>query len=249
MGIKPLGKFGEHVRQYEKARRPYPSEVFRSLKSQIKVKKPFILDLGCGTGISSRQLAKYGRVIGCDPDPTMIRHAKKHKRPLIRYVLSSAHKLPFPAKTFDVVTAFSAFHWFDDRKSLEEIKRVLKPEGLFFIASRTGSRNWGDGYRNAIIRSIKRQVAQFAKTPSYNPKKTLKTSGFKKVQSFSWKKFELYTFNNALEYVQSVSIWNSVPKGLRPKALEGVKEHFKKVLKKRGEIRRNLVANVVFGVT
>ncbi len=79
MKIHPLGKFGYNVKKYEKGRSGYPKEVFVYLKSLIKVKRPLVLDLGCGTGIATRQLTRIGTVIGADPDPIMLRAAKKHK--------------------------------------------------------------------------------------------------------------------------------------------------------------------------
>ena len=167
----------------------------------------------------------------------------------IRYVLGSAKKLPFKDETFDAVTAFSAFHWFYDQKSVKEIKRVLKPGGLFFIAGRTGSKSWGEGYRNAIIKSIKRDIAYFIKSGSgYNPVSALKKGEFKSIKNKFWKRAEYYTLKNALEYVQSVSIWSSVPKNLRSKALKGVEQHFINIRKKLGAIQRDLTVQATAGI-
>lgn len=248
--VKKLGKkFGELVKEYERARRPYPPEVFDFLKSLLTVKKPLILDLGCGTGISTRQLAELGTVIGCDPDPIMLHAAKAHKR--IRnekYVIGSASNLPFKNSSFNVVTAFAAFHWFDDKKSIVEIKRVLKLGGLIFIVNRTGVRVWGEGYRKAIIKATGRKIARFKKDYSYIPGESLRKSRFNKIRIKHWKKAELFTISNALEYVQSVSIWNSVPKSLRPKALEGLKKYFAKMRREKGKIERRLTVTAVVGV-
>ena len=246
MSTKRLGKFGEFVKQYEKARRSYPPEVLRFLKSLIKVKNPKILDIGCGTGISTRQLKNIGEVTGVDPDPKMLKAARAHKSKVKIYVLAKAEKLPFKSQTFDIVTAFSALHWFDDKKSLLEIKRVLKPGGLFFVGGHTGSISWGK-YRNAIIEAIGQEIAQF-KSVKFNPKKLLIGSGFKKVKVRLWNKKEYYTLKNAIEYVQSVSIWQSVPRSLRQKALKGVEEYFKNILRNYGKIERKLIVKVVAGI-
>jgi ubiquinone/menaquinone biosynthesis C-methylase UbiE len=76
---KNLGRFGEFVKEYERARRIYDKAVFDYLKTLVSANDPIILDLGCGTGISTRQLAKIARVIGCDPDPLMLAAARKRK--------------------------------------------------------------------------------------------------------------------------------------------------------------------------
>lgn len=242
-----LSNFGPLVKNYEKARRSYPREVFDYLKNNLP-KQPLILDLGCGTGISTRQLSNLGKVIGCDPDPVMLKVARKSKPKNVNYVLGSANRIPFKAGTFDAVSAFASFHWFDNKKSIAEIKRVLKTGGKIFVVNKIGLASWGKGYRQAIVKAIGREVAQFRGGDSYAPGKFLKDSGFKKVRVQSWKKSELYTVKESLEYVQSLSIWNSVPKILRPKALVGLQNYFEKLKKAKGKIERKLTAKVVSGV-
>ncbi|MDD2807648.1 MAG: class I SAM-dependent methyltransferase [Patescibacteria group bacterium] len=247
--MKKLGKFGALVKQYERARRQYPPEVFIFLKSKLAIQKPAILDLGCGTGISTRQLARLGAVIiGCDPDYPMLVAAKKHQKiGPEKYVLGAAEKLPFKNSTFDVVTAFGAFHWFDDRKSIAEIKRVLKPSGIIFIVNKNGLKSWSEGYRQAIIKTIGQKIANFQKN-TYDPKRSLEKNGFKKIQVRRWPEAELYTLDSVLEFIQSVSIWNSVPPPLRTKALAGLKIYFKKMKQSKGKIERKLAITVVTGI-
>ncbi|HRH33142.1 MAG TPA: class I SAM-dependent methyltransferase [bacterium] len=243
-----LGKFGEFVKEYEKARRGYPRKIFSFLKNYIFHKKPSILDLGCGTGISTRQLSKIGEVIGCDPDTQMLQAAKTHQKiNKEKYVVGSTHNLPFDNTTFDIVTAFSAFHWFNDRKSIAEIKRVLKPGGIIFVVNKTGVKSWGNGYRKNIINTIGQEIARF-REDSYNPKKDLQMNGFKKIKIKEWKLSEFFTLKNALEYVQSVSIWSSVPIHQRLRAKEGLKRYFQKMLKEKGKIERKIVVKVVVGL-
>lgn len=243
-----LGRFGGQVKEYEKGRRGYPKEVFQFLESLIKVKRPLILDVGCGTGISTRQLAKTGPVIGVDPDPIMLRVARKHRNAGVKkYVMARADRLPFKDSTFDVLTAFSAFHWFDDKKSIAEIKRVLKPGGIFFIANKPGIRSWGQGYRRAIIKSIGRPIADFVTAQNWEPKNILKNNGFQNVRVKQWKNAERYSLPRAVQYVQSVSVWNSVPKYLRARAVNGLWDYFIKIQKKFGKIERRYRVPVIVG--
>lgn len=244
---KRLGKFGDMVKDYERARRTYSPDVFKYLKKEIDIANPKILDLGCGTGISTRQLVGYGTVVGCDPDPIMLKAARAHKTSKkIKYVVGKADRLAFKDESFDIVTAFAAFHWFNDKKSMNEIRRVLKPGGFIFIVNRTGLRSWGEGYRKTIMKSIGQTIAPF-REDKYKPEQDLKSSGFRKIQIKSWKLSESYTLVNALEYVQSVSIWNSVPKQKRVQAIEALNEYFQKLRKRFGKIERKLTVRIVIG--
>src|SRR3989344_786630 len=139
--IKKKGNFGVLVKQYDAARRGYPDSVFNFLRKLSPTKRPNILDIGCGTGIATRQLKQQGfAVVGADKDQRMIKVAKQKDKG-IRYIVAPTHKLPFRGKQFDIVTAFTAFHWFTDKKSVGEIKRVLKPGGLFFAVLKNPSDN------------------------------------------------------------------------------------------------------------
>ncbi len=247
MIIKRLGTFGEFAKEYERARRPYPKETFNFVAAYAGVDNPMILDMGCGTGISTRQLAAYGKVTGCDPDPRMLRAAKKHKKINgEKYIVGTAECIPCKDSSVDAVTAFAAFHWFDNAKALGEIMRVLRPGGVFCVVNKTGLKSWGNGYRGAIIKTIGREIARF-KEDSYNPRRSLRKFGFKRVTVRTWKKVELFDVENALEYVQSVSIWNSVPASLRSKALAGLGSYFSAMKKKTGKIERRLVVRAVLG--
>ena len=51
-----------------------------------------------------------------------------------------------------MVTVFTAFHWFAHEKAVEEIKRVMKPDGIFFAAlkdNRSTSQN--DKIRKVVV--------------------------------------------------------------------------------------------------
>lgn len=50
---------------------------------------------------------------------------------------SPAEELPFEDGSVDVVTAMSAFHWFDHSRFLQEADRVLKPHGCLALLNYT----------------------------------------------------------------------------------------------------------------
>jgi D-alanine-D-alanine ligase len=102
-----------------------------------------ILDLACGQGRHSLELARRGfrHVDGLDRSHYLIRKAKNintTERLDTSFREGDARKLPYPTDTFDVVMMLgNSFGYFesteDDIKILKEVFRVLKPTGKFLI--------------------------------------------------------------------------------------------------------------------
>jgi len=93
------------------------------------------LDIGCGEGHNTRELARRGaRITAVDIAPTFVGHAVQPERdaPLrIAYAVASAVELPFPAQTFDFATGFMSFMDIPETGLvLAEAHRVLKPGGF-----------------------------------------------------------------------------------------------------------------------
>src|SRR5215469_9272308 len=93
------------------------------------------IDIGCGEGANTRQLARLGaRVQAIDVAPTFIRHAAASERaePLgISYCVADGTQLPFPDAAFDLATAFmSLMDMPDQAAALGEAARVLRPGGF-----------------------------------------------------------------------------------------------------------------------
>jgi ubiquinone/menaquinone biosynthesis C-methylase UbiE len=100
------------------------------------VKGLFGLDVGCGEGSNTRQLARLGaRMAAVDVSPTFVRHAVEEERrgPLgIRYQVASAVALPFADGAFDFATAFmSLMDISENERALAEAFRVVKAAGFF----------------------------------------------------------------------------------------------------------------------
>lgn len=89
-----------------------------------------ILDLGCGTGTLTVQLADLcNKVVGVDSTQSMIEKAKQQFRN-IEFMVCDALALPFE-NAFDVVFSNAVFHWISDHDTLlKSMHKVLKPHGL-----------------------------------------------------------------------------------------------------------------------
>lgn len=103
-------------------------------KHQINLTHASILDVGCGSGYSTRLLkAKFNPtdLIAFDFMPEQIELARK-KDSGTNYFVGDVTHINLPAGTFDAVYEFAILHHVPEwRKALREIFRVLKPNGVF----------------------------------------------------------------------------------------------------------------------
>lgn len=119
---------------------PFAIEALKWIK-KIKAKK--ILDLGGGEGKHSIFFAKNGYEVFClDFSERAIASCQekviKNKLQKLVHPMSKdiTKPLNFEDETFDVVFAHLALHYFDDKtttKIFNEIRRILKEDGLFFV--------------------------------------------------------------------------------------------------------------------
>ncbi|XP_078539467.1 putative methyltransferase DDB_G0268948 [Lissotriton helveticus] len=129
----------EHSKLYEKFMIREPEALLRMILSYLEEKKgkPFgmAVDVGCGTGQSTRILAPYfEKVVGVDISKSQIQEAENVISPInVSYMIAKAEELPFEDRSLDLVTASVAAHWFDLDKFSEEVNRVLKPSGCLAI--------------------------------------------------------------------------------------------------------------------
>lgn len=96
------------------------------------------LDIGCGTGYGTAELAKHAaKVFGIDAAPDAVNYSRQHyPLPNIHFDVGSATSLPFPDRAFDVITAFEVIEHLDDwRALLLEAKRVMNASGILFIST------------------------------------------------------------------------------------------------------------------
>lgn len=88
-----------------------------------------ILDLGCGDGALTEQIAATGAVVtGCDASASMLESAKQRG---LNTVAADMCSLPFQGE-FDAVFSNAALHWVTDLPAVaQSVHRALKPSGRF----------------------------------------------------------------------------------------------------------------------
>jgi SAM-dependent methyltransferase len=94
-----------------------------------------VLELGCGTGTFTRELARSGAdVIAIDVSAELLEIARaNHSAPNVHYQTENAYALSYPDAAFDSVVGSSVLHHLEVEEALRNIYRVLKPGGTIFF--------------------------------------------------------------------------------------------------------------------
>jgi SAM-dependent methyltransferase len=138
-GHNPLGRFTGLAEGYAKHRPDYPDAALDAIVQQSGLDGgSVVVDVGCGTGISSRALAIRGiPVIGIEPNAEMLARANAEPvpggcpRPVFR--AGQAESTGLPDGIAAAVLAAQAFHWFRAEDALKEFHRILRPGGWVFL--------------------------------------------------------------------------------------------------------------------
>jgi SAM-dependent methyltransferase len=120
--------------RYARGRPDVHSTIARRIGERLGPGGPLAraLDVGCGTGLSTRALALLAEtVVGVDPSTPMLAQAEHHAR--VRYVGGVAEALPLAAGAFDLVAIACALHWCDHDAFAAEARRVLRPDGWLIV--------------------------------------------------------------------------------------------------------------------
>lgn len=108
--------------------------------ASLLVKDKYVLDAACGEGYGSSLLAREAAcVIGLDLDETVVKQAnEKYGTDRLSFQSGSIEKLPFADHFFDVVVSYETIEHVKEEVQinfLDEIQRVLKPDGVLIIST------------------------------------------------------------------------------------------------------------------
>jgi SAM-dependent methyltransferase len=95
-----------------------------------------VLDVGCGTGYGTAHLAEVAKsAVGIDISEAAVKWATK-RYPSVPFVCMDAQRLEFPDRSFDLIVSAENFeHLSDQAAHARELARVLRHDGLCFVAT------------------------------------------------------------------------------------------------------------------
>lgn len=119
-----------------------------------------IADLGAGPGFLSELISGKGGIIDAvEPSEEFYNYAANRFKNdnKVNFNLSRAENSGLPPKTFDIVIALRSWDWFDRREAMEEVRRILKPDGHLIVA------DFGFVKSSGVVRESMKIVKKYAK--------------------------------------------------------------------------------------
>jgi len=117
-----------------------------------KLNKPHILDVGCGSGVPTIELAKLsnGQITGLDTNQSSLEKLGKKIRKLklsnrVKIIKCSILKMDFPDESFNIIWSEGAIYAIGFEKGLKKWRSLLKTNGFLIVHDE--SKNTGDKLR------------------------------------------------------------------------------------------------------
>jgi len=121
--------FSSNSLHYKQARPNYSIQIVKEILKHVP-ERNFAWDCGAGSGQFTQLLAPYfNHVVATDISEAQLQQAPYFEN--VSYQVQAAEQTSIAAHSIDLVTVAQAIHWFDFDAFYKEVKRVLKPQGIF----------------------------------------------------------------------------------------------------------------------
>lgn len=143
--------FSSNSLRYKQARPSYSIQIVKEILRHVP-ERTFAWDCGAGSGQFTQLLAPYfEHVLATDISEAQLQQAPYFEN--VSYQVQAAEQTSIPAQSIDLVTVAQAIHWFDFDAFYKEVKRVLKPQGVF-AAIGYGLIEVQDAAINALVQQL-----------------------------------------------------------------------------------------------
>ena len=123
--------FSIQAQDYSKFRPHYPVEMIQFIVSQVR-ERGLAWDVATGNGQVAAALSPYFRqVFATDISQKQLDNAVQKDN--IIYKVEPAESSSFETEQFDLITIAQAIHWFNFGAFYNEVRRVLKPDGVLAV--------------------------------------------------------------------------------------------------------------------
>lgn len=134
-----MNQFETFLMTFDFGRKVYLRGIVKTLQeiSQLPSNKK-ILEIGCGNGIGTRLIHEYfkpSELIATEYDESLVEITKEKVKDInVLVEQADATKFRFVDNEFDAVVGLSVIHHIPDwEKALDELHRIIKPNGLLII--------------------------------------------------------------------------------------------------------------------
>jgi SAM-dependent methyltransferase len=216
--------FDRPAEAYDRGRPDYPASAVEHLLRVLKISaQSCVVDLGAGTGKFTNYLAATGaRVIAVEPVASM-RSRLVERLPNVQIVDATAEATSLPEASVDAVVAAQAFHWFDAKRAVAEIARILRPGGSLGLIwnVRDDSLPWVRRL-TAIIDPYEGEAPRYRTLEWMSAFKPNGLLGPLQMQEFAY--VQRLTPSALLDRVSSISFIAALPEAARADVLAQVRE-------------------------
>ena len=247
---------------YIKYRPPIPKEVIDVIVEHFDVKPTDrVLDLGCGTGqVALAMEGKCGEMVCLDPDPEMLRWAKKVTKHLkmkltwLNYAAEDLGKIKKKLGTFKVATCSRAFHRMNQDLVLKELAELIDEKGGVAIFSDMvlwkGNEEWQQALKK-ILQKYLEGKSQAGKEKPIKPEERweniLARSAFKVVKTYEVTIIRNWNIKSIIGYIFSTA---AAAPSLFNEEVNKFKKEVKNILltlNPQGVFRENALWSIVLG--